>query len=199
MKLGQPGRGVPNIASILNITRIYAALGVVSYLRRGLAISKDYSRKRQAFGKTLDKTPLHVITLAQLELVHRAGIQIVFYCIELLGLTECGKASKEDVNLLRLMTPITKGYVCKMGIIALSETMESLGGQGYMEETRLGRLLRDGQVNTIWEGTTNVMSLDVLRVMRETKNDSLELFIKVHTCNFFFFFWQPDKHFSLFF
>lgn len=177
--LGQPGRGVPNIASILNITRIYAALGVVSYLRRGLAISKDYSRKRQAFGKTLDKTPLHVITLAQLELVHRAGIQIVFYCIELLGLTECGKASKEDVNLLRLMTPITKGYVCKMGIIALSETMESLGGQGYMEETRLGRLLRDGQVNTIWEGTTNVMSLDVLRVMRETKNDSLELFIKM--------------------
>ncbi|CAO3703817.1 unnamed protein product [Rhizopus stolonifer] len=182
--LGQPGRGVPNIASILNITRIYAALGVVSYLRRSLAISKDYSRKRQAFGKTLDKTPLHVTTLAQLELVHRAGVQIVFYCIELLGLTECGKATKEDVDLLRLMMPIAKGYVCKMGVIALSETMESLGGQGYMEETGLGRLFRDGQVNTIWEGTTNVMSLDVLRVMRETKNASLELFIKVHIYKF---------------
>ncbi|KAI9282255.1 hypothetical protein BY458DRAFT_169937 [Sporodiniella umbellata] len=177
--VGEIGRGVPNIAAILNITRIYACLGVVSAVRRSLVIAKDFSRKRQAFNKYLNQTPLHITTLAQLELVHRAGAQIAFYCIELLGRTECGKATADDSNLLRLITPVAKGYVCKIGVAAISEAMEALGGQGYMEETKLGCLYRDAQVNTIWEGTTNVMSLDVLRVLRETKNASLDLFIKV--------------------
>ncbi|KAG1641646.1 hypothetical protein G6F44_005615 [Rhizopus delemar] len=177
--MGNPGRGVPNIASILNISRIYASLGVVSYLRRSLAIAKDFSLKRQVFNQTLDKVPLHVTTLAGLELTFRACIQIVFCCIELLGRAECQKATKEDLLLLRLLTPISKCYVCKIGVQAISEAMEALGGQGYMDDTGLGRLLRDGQVNMIWEGTTNVMAVDVLRVMRETKNGCLTSFKKV--------------------
>ncbi|KAG1590266.1 hypothetical protein G6F48_004065 [Rhizopus delemar] len=177
--MGNPGRGVPNIASILNISRIYASLGVVSYLRRSLAIAKDFSLKRQVFNQTLDKVPLHVTTLAELELTFRACIQIVFCCIELLGRAECQKATKEDLLLLRLLTPISKCYVCKIGVQAISEAMEALGGQGYMDDTGLGRLLRDGQVNMIWEGTTNVMAVDVLRVMRETKNGCLTSFKKV--------------------
>ncbi|KAG1557245.1 hypothetical protein G6F49_005577 [Rhizopus delemar] len=144
--MGNPGRGVPNIASILNISRIYASLGVVSYLRRSLAIAKDFSLKRQVFNQTLDKVPLHVTTLAGLELTFRACIQIVFCCIELLGRAECQKATKEDLLLLRLLTPISKCYVCKIGVQAISEAMEALGGQGYMDDTGLGRLLRDGQV-----------------------------------------------------
>ncbi|KAG1546615.1 hypothetical protein G6F51_004767 [Rhizopus arrhizus] len=177
--MGNPGRGVPNIASILNISRIYASLGVVSYLRRSLAIAKDFSLKRQVFNQTLDKVPLHVTTLAGLELTFRACIQIVFCCIELLGRAECQKATKEDLLLLRLLTPISKCYVCKIGVQAISEAMEALGGQGYMDDTGLGRLLRDGQVNMIWEGTTNVMAVDVLRVMRETKNGCLTSFKNV--------------------
>lgn len=179
MQLGSPGRGVPGIASILNITRIYACIGVVCNLRRSLAIAKDFASKREAFGRTLDKTPLHITTLAQLELVFRAGLQIAFYCVELLGRVECQKATKEDAQMLRFLTPIAKGYVCKVGVQAISEAMEALGGQGYMEDTGMGRLLRDAQVNTIWEGTTNVMAMDVLRVMQETKFACLNVFKKV--------------------
>ncbi|KAG0172880.1 hypothetical protein DFQ28_009886 [Apophysomyces sp. BC1034] len=177
--LGNPGRGVPNIASILNITRIYACMGVVAALRRSLAIAKDYAFKRQAFSRTLDKVPLHITTLAQLELVFRAGAQIVFYEIQLLGRTECLKDRTEDVQMLRFLTPIAKAYVCKIGVNACSEAMEALGGQGYMEEIGIGRQLRDAQVNTIWEGTTNVLAMDVVRVLRETKGAALETFEKV--------------------
>ncbi|KAG2193609.1 uncharacterized protein EV154DRAFT_527212 [Mucor mucedo] len=174
--IGNTGRGVPGIASILNITRIYACLGVVCSLRRSLVIAKDFAYKRHAFNNTLDKTPLHITTLAQLELVFRAGVQISFYCIELLGRTECIQESQHDAAILRFLTPIAKAYVCKIGINACSEAMEALGGQGYMEEIGIGRQLRDAQVNTIWEGTTNVLSMDVLRVIQETKGKCLLTF-----------------------
>ncbi|KAI8394217.1 uncharacterized protein BYT42DRAFT_553726 [Radiomyces spectabilis] len=180
--LGRPGRGVPNIASILNITRIYAALGVVTGLRRSLAIAKSFASRRQAFGKQLDKLPLHVATLAELEIILRATSQISFYAVALLGRTEClpdNDERKEDFQMLRFVTPVAKAYVCKIGLNACSEAMEALGGQGYMEEIGVARLLRDAQVNTIWEGTTNVLAMDVLRVLRETKGQALQHFKKV--------------------
>ncbi|CEP09794.1 hypothetical protein [Parasitella parasitica] len=171
--LGNPGRGVPNIASILNITRIYACLGVVCALRRCLAIAKDFASKRRVFNNSLDKTPLHITTLAQLELIFRAGAQITFYACQLLGRTECIQENKEDIAILRFVTPIAKAYVCKIGVNACSEAMEALGGQGYMEEIGIGRQLRDAQVNTIWEGTTNVLAMDVIRMIREKVNHSV--------------------------
>ncbi|KAI9480629.1 MAG: hypothetical protein EXX96DRAFT_563570 [Benjaminiella poitrasii] len=182
--MGNVGRGVPNIASILNITRIYACMGVVCSLRRSLAIAKDFAHKRLAFNNMLDKTPLHITTLAQLELVFRAGAQIAFHCVELLGRTECvgqqnSSSNSNDVAILRFLTPIAKAYVCKIGVNACSEAMEAIGGQGYMEEIGIGRQLRDAQVNTIWEGTTNVLAMDVLRVIRETKGQSLLTFEKM--------------------
>ncbi|KAG2235107.1 hypothetical protein INT48_002448 [Thamnidium elegans] len=181
--LGNTGRGVPGIASILNITRIYACLGVACALRRCLAIAKDFAYKRHAFNNTLDKTPLHITTLAELELVFRAGTQISFYCVELLGRTECISESKQDADILRFLTPIAKAYVCKIGVNACSEAMEALGGQGYMEDVGIGRQLRDAQVNTIWEGTTNVLSMDVVRVMKETKGQCLVTFENVKKIN----------------
>lgn len=156
-------------------------MGVVCSLRRSLAIAKDFAYKRHAFNNTLDKTPLHITTLAQLELVFRAGVQISFYCVELLGRTECIQESQHDAAILRFLTPIAKAYVCKIGINACSEAMEALGGQGYMEEIGIARQLRDAQVNTIWEGTTNVLSMDVLRVIQETKGKCLLTFRNVST------------------
>lgn len=127
----------------------------------------------------MDKTALHITTLAELELIFRAGAQISFYCIELLGRTECVEDNTEDTAILRFLTPIAKAYVCKIGVNACSEAMEALGGQGYMEDVGIGRQLRDSQVNTIWEGTTNVLSMDVLRVMKETKGQCILTFEKV--------------------
>lgn len=129
----------------------------------------------------MDKTPLHITTLAQLELVFRACAQITFYAVSLLGRTECLKAAEiaNDVQTLRFLTPIAKAFVCKIGVQAISEAMEALGGQGYMEEVGIARHLRDSQVNTIWEGTTNVLAMDVLRVLRQTKNKAFDHFEQV--------------------
>ncbi|KAI8340250.1 acyl-CoA dehydrogenase/oxidase [Chlamydoabsidia padenii] len=180
--IGQPGRGVATIASVLNITRIYSAIGVMCSLRRCLAIAKDFAMKRQVGTRTLDKTPLHITTLARLELIFRAGTQISFYAIQLLGRTESlpeeDQQRKEDMEVLRLLTPIAKAYVCRIGVDAISETMEALGGQGYMEEIGIGKNLRNSQVNTIWEGTTNVLALDVLRVLQKSKGGALNTYIK---------------------
>ncbi|KAK9720924.1 hypothetical protein K7432_003820 [Basidiobolus ranarum] len=167
--IGELNRGVPNISHILNITRIYSALGCTSFMRRALYLAKEYSQKRKASGVYLSELPLHVATLADLELKFRAALQFVFYSIQLLGKSEANVATTEETNMLRLVTPIVKLWCAKQSVQFVSECMESLGGQGYMEETGISKLLRDTQVNTIWEGTTNVLSLDVLRVIRSTK------------------------------
>ncbi|KAI9302313.1 acyl-CoA dehydrogenase/oxidase, partial [Cunninghamella echinulata] len=134
--IGEVGRGVATIASILNITRLYAGLGVMSGLRRSLAIAKSYALKRQSGKQTLNKIPLHITTLARLELIFRAGTQICFYAIQLLGRTEAlpenDPQRKEDEIMLRLLTPICKAYVCKIGVNGISEAMEALGGQVRM-------------------------------------------------------------------
>ncbi|KAI8089846.1 acyl-CoA dehydrogenase/oxidase [Halteromyces radiatus] len=181
--VGQPGRGVATIASILNITRIYSAVGTLCSLRRCLAIAKDFALKRQVGNRTLDKTPLHITTLARLELIFRASAQISFYAVQLLGRTEClpenDPQRQQDMEVLRLLTPIAKAYVCRICVDAISETMEALGGQGYMEEIGIGKNLRNSQVNTIWEGTTNVLALDVLRVLQKSKGAALKTFAEV--------------------
>jgi alkylation response protein AidB-like acyl-CoA dehydrogenase len=127
--------------------------------------------------------PLHVETLVQLELTYRALAQMLFYECVLLGRTECDTADSEqrkhDAQTLRFITPICKSFGCKVGIQAISECMEALGGQGYMEDVGIARAVRDAQVNTIWEGTTNVLGLDVLRVLRETKGQALFHFKEV--------------------
>lgn len=139
----------------------------------------------QAFGKTLSEQPLHVETLVQLELVYRALSQMLFYETVLLGRTECGSSDsqqyKHDSQTLRFITPICKSFGCKIGLQAITECLESLGGQGYMEDVGLARAVRDAQVNTIWEGTTNVLGLDVLRVLNETKGQALLHFKEVFT------------------
>jgi alkylation response protein AidB-like acyl-CoA dehydrogenase len=138
-----------------------ACLGIVYGVRYSLALSKDFSAKRFAFGRQLDKTPLHITTLVNIEMVHRAGMQIIFYAAGLLGRSECHDPNtqtyKDDYAVLRFITPIAKAYICKIGVQACNEAMEFLGGQGYMEESGMGRCVRDVQVNTIWEGTTNIL------------------------------------------
>lgn len=146
----------------------------------------------------MDKTPLHITTLAQLELVFRAGAQILFYCVELLGRTECLEQSQKDASILRFLTPIAKAYVCKIGVNACSEAMEALGGQGYMEEIGIGRQLRDAQVNTIWEGTTNVLAMDVIRVIHETKGQCLLTFENVNIPNDIIAFSFSSNHINMF-
>lgn len=163
--VGQRGRGVATIASMLNITRLWNAACAVASMRRGLALAGDYARRREVLGRVLSDHPLHVATLADLQAEYEAAFQLVARCFVLLGREEAGEASAEERSALRLLTPLAKLWTGKLAVAHASEILECFGGAGYIEDTGLPRLLRDAQVLPIWEGTTNVLSLDVLRVL----------------------------------
>eukprot|EP00761_Pharyngomonas_kirbyi_P009985 gb/GECH01010003.1/.p1 GENE.gb/GECH01010003.1/~~gb/GECH01010003.1/.p1 ORF type:complete len:603 (+),score=127.86 gb/GECH01010003.1/:1-1809(+) len=163
--VGRPGRGVPHIASMLNITRIYNSISAVSFMRQALFAVQDYARRRQAFGKRLTEHPLHVHTMAKLEVEVQACLFSVLDAALLLGKAETDTASESELRLLRLVTPVMKLYTGKRSIQVVSECLEGIGGQGYIEDTGLPALLRNTQVLPIWEGTTNVLSLDTLRAI----------------------------------
>ncbi len=163
--VGHVGRGVPQIAALFNVTRIYNACSATSFFRRGLALAADYANRRVAFGKALSEHPLHVETLANLHVELAAAFHLTFHVTELLGKTECGEADEGEKAMLRLLTPLVKLYTAKQAIAGISEVLECFGGAGYVENTGLPKMLRDAQVLSIWEGTTNVLSLDVLRAI----------------------------------
>ncbi|MFL5557077.1 MAG: acyl-CoA dehydrogenase family protein [Gemmatimonadaceae bacterium] len=167
--------GVRKIATLFNITRVYNAVAAVAGMRRAIALAGDYARRRRAFGKLLVDHPLHVGTLADMHLELRAGFLLAFRVVELLGKDECGEATEAESQLLRLLIPIAKLYTAKQAIAVASEALEAFGGAGYIEDTGLPRLLRDAQVLSIWEGTTNILSLDALRAM--DRSDTLATWI----------------------
>ena len=176
--VGEQGRGVKNITHMLNMTRLYNSVSAISYLRRILALLKDYNSKRYVFGKSLGDQPLHIETVADLETNLHGLFHLTFFTVSLLGKEELHKASDEEIKLLRLLTPITKLYTGKIAIQSISEAVECFGGNGYMEDTGIPKILRDAQVLTIWEGTTNVLSLDMLRALEKDQVfEPLMLFI----------------------
>lgn len=165
--IGGEGEGVKRIASVLNITRIYNSICAVGHARRALDLANDYSRKRKAFGKLLIDHPLHRETLRALEEDFRRCFAFSMFVAHLLGREEVGEISASERVLLRVLTPILKLYTAKKAIQISSEVVEMFGGAGYIEDTGLPRLLRDAQVFSIWEGTTNVLSLDMLRAFEK--------------------------------
>ncbi|MGH7710772.1 MAG: acyl-CoA dehydrogenase family protein, partial [Gemmatimonadaceae bacterium] len=166
--VGELGHGVRKMAPVLTITRVWNTFCAASLMRRAVALAVDYARRRVAFGRALVDQPLHAETLAALEVETRAALQLVFNVAMLLGREECGDATDDDRALLRLLVPVAKLMTGKQAVVVASEALEAFGGAGYVEDTGLPRLLRDAQVLPIWEGTTNVLSLDVLRAIDRT-------------------------------
>lgn len=158
--------GIRNIAPMLNVTRTWNSVSAVSYMRRGLALARDFAAKRVAFGAPLAQKPLHADTLAGLQAEYEAGFQLTFFVVELLGREEVDALDAAGRDLLRLLTPLAKLVTGKQSVAVLSEIVESFGGAGYVEDTGIPALLRDAQVFPIWEGTTNVLSLDALRALQ---------------------------------
>jgi acyl-CoA dehydrogenase len=173
--------GIKNITPMLSITRTWNAVCAVAGMRRGLMLAKDYARRRVAFGAPLSEKPLHLDTLAMMEAEAQGAFLITYRVVELLGREEAGELTEHEAALLRILGPIVKLITAKQAVHVASETLEAFGGAGYIEDTGLPRLLRDAQVLPIWEGTTNVLSLDLLRVL--AKGGSLEpIFREVHAC-----------------
>ncbi|MDB4956700.1 MAG: acyl-CoA dehydrogenase domain protein [Myxococcales bacterium] len=168
--------GVRAITPMLSITRTWNAVSAVSGMRRGLALARDYARRRKAFGAMLVDKPLHADTLAMLEAEYAGAFCLAFRSVELLGSLDGGPdmepggltptgGNDADERLARALVPIAKLTTAKQAVAVISDAIEACGGAGYVEDTGLPRILADAQVLPIWEGTTNVLSLDTLRAL----------------------------------
>lgn len=169
--IGELGQGVKTVATVLNVTRVLSAIHLLGSLQRSIIIARSYALVRTIDGgrTLLSNAPLHVATLADATLLYRAVTYLAFGTIELLGKSECGVANEEEEMRLRMLTPAVKGYASVRCPTAMEEMMGSLGGLGYMEEVGIGRLIRDSLVERIWEGTVNVLALDLVRATRKPR------------------------------
>lgn len=157
--VGEPGRGIATLVGMANITRLDCAIASAALMRQALVQAVHHCRHRQAFGLPLAGQPLMQQVLADLALESEAALWLV------LRLAQAFDANEQA--LLRLLTPAAKFWICKRAIAATAECMEVLGGNGYVEDGPLARLYREAPVNSIWEGSGNVMSLDVLRAIQQ--------------------------------
>jgi len=169
--VGEPvaGTGVKRIATMLNITRIHNSLGASGALGRGLAWARAYAGVREVFGRPLHTMPAHLSTLTDLAVDYAASLALVLRCCELTGRFEHGHATTDEVALLRGLTPVTKLTTGRWAIAGVTEAMEAIGGVGYCEDSTIPALVRNTHVIPIWEGTTNVLSLDALRAEQTSK------------------------------
>ena len=155
--------GVRQIVPMLTMTRTWNSVCAASFMRRGVALARDYARRRIAFGQPLARQPLHVQTLAALQAEYEAAFHLCFELIHLLGRVEHGETHDDTRALLRLMTALTKLTTGKQAVAVTTEAIECFGGAGYVEDTGLPVIVRDSQVLPIWEGTTNVLSLEFIK------------------------------------
>ncbi|MCB1623969.1 MAG: acyl-CoA dehydrogenase family protein [Pseudomonadales bacterium] len=160
--VGDLTNGTRAIEPMLRITRAWNSVCAASYARFGLGLARDYADKRRAFGAPLADLPLHKETLEEIDAESAGAFVLTFRLLELLGQDETTGLDADDRHLLRLLTPLTKAVTGRQAVWVTSEVIETFGGAGYIEDTGIPGLLRDAQVLPIWEGTTNVLSLDLL-------------------------------------
>jgi putative acyl-CoA dehydrogenase len=160
--IGEPGRGVATILEMVHLTRLDCVLATAGMMRSAVARAVHHARHRIAFGRSLATQPLMAGVLADMALESEAATLLA------LSLARAGDApgSHPDRALARLLTPAAKYWVCKRGPVLAAEAMEVIGGNGYVEESMLPRLYREMPVNSIWEGSGNVICLDVVRATR---------------------------------
>ena len=139
----------------------------VSGMRRSLIEALGWVGSRVAFGRTVSQHPLMTEILLDLAAEQRAALRWAFRGVDLLDKVDGGEATPAEERSLRLLTPLLKYYLGKKAVWAASEGCEALGGNGYIEDWPMARVLRDAQVLPIWEGTTNVLTLDAFRAIRK--------------------------------
>ena len=165
--------GFGPMTDMLNLSRLYNSVAACGAIGRAVYEARHYIEQRQAFGRPVIEWPLAQETFWDLEAEHIAALLLTFETVDAFGRADAGD---EDVaKLLRILTPITKAVTGKLAVPCVSEAMELIGGNGYIEESPLPRILRDAQVLPIWEGTTNILVLDALRVMHKDSSQELIL------------------------
>ncbi len=160
--VGEDGRGVAAILEMVTLTRLDCAVSSAALMRLALANAIHHAEHRSVFDKRLIEHPLMMQVLADLALDVEAATALAFRLARAFDRSSDPRASAWR----RLMTPVTKYWVCKIAPAVMAEAMECLGGNGFVEEAPMARLYREAPLNSIWEGSGNVMALDVLRVLK---------------------------------
>ncbi|WP_280217708.1 acyl-CoA dehydrogenase family protein [Nocardia neocaledoniensis] len=161
--VGDEGRGVPTIVEMVNLTRLDCILGSAAGMRVGATNAAHHAAHRRAFGATLIDQPLMRNVLTDLAVEAEAATLAGLWLAEL---TDRATAGDEHASTLRRISlAVTKYHVCKRGPIHAAEALECLGGNGYVEESRMPRLYREAPLMSVWEGSGNVAALDTLRAM----------------------------------
>ncbi|HEY1488683.1 MAG TPA: acyl-CoA dehydrogenase family protein, partial [Micromonosporaceae bacterium] len=158
--IGGLGRGVPKVAAMLNIARLWSTHGALSATGQALALARDYAGRREVFGATLLDQPAHRGWIADLAATYEAMVVLSIRASEVYG-------ADPGSHLARILPPLAKLACARQAVDVTSQLLESFGGAGYLEDTGIPQLLRDVHVQCIWEGTTSVLALDVLRALRD--------------------------------
>jgi putative acyl-CoA dehydrogenase len=185
-RVGEEGRGVPQILAMGTLTRLDCALGTAGLMRQALTLAVHHARERMAFGKHLAEHALMKAVLADLALESEAATALALRLARAVDRSESRAASaaasagngsaahetadRHEAALRRVLTPLAKFWVCKRGSHLAQEAMECLGGNGYVEDGGRGtmaRVYREMPLNSIWEGAANIMGLDLLRAVRD--------------------------------
>src|SRR5450631_3266455 len=162
--LGEEGRGIPTILEMGTYTRLDCVTGTAGMMRQAVVQAFHHARHRKAFGSLLIEQPLMRSVLADLALESEAAT-----ALSLRLARSFDSEQPEEIVLRRVLTSAAKFWVCKRGCELAAEAMEVLGGNGYTEELPLARIAREMPVNSIWEGSGNIMCLDVLRAFNKSQ------------------------------
>ena len=162
--IGDEGRGINTIVEMVNQTRLDCVIGSAAGVRQALVQALHHARYRKTFGATLLEHPLMRNVLADIALESEAATLL---SMRLARTVDEAPHSAQAAALQRLGTAVGKYFVCKRAPMLIAEALESLGGNGYVEESLLPRLYREAPLNSIWEGSGNINALDVLRIVRK--------------------------------
>ena len=164
-RVGEPGRGIATLIEMAHLTRFDIVVGTAGMMRAGMHQALHHARHRQAFGKRLAEHALMQNVLADLALESEASTLLAF---RLARAFDRAASEGHEREIMRILTPIAKYWHCKRVTPFMVEAMECFGGNGYVEEGPMGRLYREAPLNGIWEGSGNVICLDVLRSMQKS-------------------------------
>jgi putative acyl-CoA dehydrogenase len=175
--VGELGRGIATILDMVSATRLDCVLGSAAGIRQAVVTAAHHARYRSAFGGRLIDQPAMAAVIADLTLESEAATTLA---VRLAGAADrASRGDAAEAALLRLALPAAKYWICKRSPMITAEALECLGGNGYVEESVMPRLLRDSPLNSIWEGSGNVTALDVLRALTRAPDSADALLAEI--------------------
>lgn len=172
-RVGDEGNGIRTIMEMVSATRLDCVAGSAALMRQAVSQGIHHSRHRRAFGSALIDKPLMRNVLADLEIEVRTALLLA---LRLAASFDHSHADPREDGMRRILNPVAKYWVTKRAPIVVGEALECLGGNGYVEESGLPRLFRESPLNAIWEGSGNVIALDVMRVLTR-ESDSAQILL----------------------